>query len=133
MPHWKFICRYNTEKECFIRKMFGDYKHRNISKGDTLYLHKLPKSLIGPFVAKSDPLQNPVQQAWSEQVNANLKCQVKIDWTSTVYRISLGDVPTANLPIMPEDDTNFQKFTNSEGNRVRNALQTHGTVVVSPP
>lgn len=132
MPHWKFICRHNTEKECFIRKMFGDNQPHDISKGDTLYLHKLPKTLIGPFVAQSEPLQSPIQQAWSEQVNANLSCQVKIDWIDTVYRVSLGDVPTEELPIVPKNNKHFQKFNDSEGGRVHDALQKYGRVVISP-
>lgn len=79
MAHYKFVCNWQTERECFYRHLFGNGSEYvketdatlDVSEGDTLFLHRYNRApdrhgyLYGPFIAASDAQQNIVEGAWS--------------------------------------------------------------------
>ena len=85
MRFWKFICKSDTEAECFQRKLFGDTgkmekEVREVKPGDILFLYNIETdTLFGPFKAESsgtskhEPL---VSGAWK----GRFPCQVKVSW-----------------------------------------------------
>ena len=57
--YWRFVCKLETEGECFLRRLFGDVesyaKEKQVKKGDILFLHNIDTDILyGPFTAESD-------------------------------------------------------------------------------
>jgi hypothetical protein len=81
MRYWKFICKNDTEAECFKRRLLGDRKHseevKKVDVGDTCFLYNIETDVLyGPFKAKSRGELNIEPEAWSGRFPA----QVKVDW-----------------------------------------------------
>lgn len=103
MAYWKFVCSWETERECLIRKLAGSFEREtedgeplDVEKGDTIFLHRTtgPNEgtgyLLGPFIAASDASEDIVPQAWNHK--ARFRWQVRFDWEDTVYSLNVGDL-----------------------------------------
>ena len=82
MNYWKFVCKNDTEAECFQRGLFGQVESyldqvRRIKKGDMLILHNIESDvLFAPFTAESDGGWNLESDAWDGRFPA----QVRVSW-----------------------------------------------------
>ncbi len=80
--YWKFICKKETEAECFQRRLFGDTERmwesvKEVKKGDTLFLYNIETDvLFGPFTASCDGGYNVEPEAWGGRFPA----QVRVNW-----------------------------------------------------
>ena len=82
MNYWKFVCKNDTEAECFQRGLFGQVESyldqvRRIKKGDMLILYNIESDvLFAPFTAESDGGRNLESDAWGGRFPA----QVRVSW-----------------------------------------------------
>jgi len=82
MNCWKFVCKNDTEAECFQRGLFGQVESyldqvRRIKKGDMLILYNIESDvLFAPFTAESDGGRNLESDAWGGRFPA----QVRVSW-----------------------------------------------------
>lgn len=142
MAYYKFICTRLTEKECYIRRLFGNEgreidktgEQLDVEEGDTLYLHRLggedePGWVYGPFVAASDAAEFIDPNAWSHQ--GPFDWQVSIDWDETVHGMSVDKIN----PEDGEDRTVVierypQKFSEVQGVFFTGLLKREGVAVI---
>jgi hypothetical protein len=88
MRYWKFVCKKDTEAECFQRMLFGDvYKNwekvEKVQEGDICFLYNLDTdTLFGPFEARSKGQLNIEPEAWGGRFPAQVKVDCK---TITVF------------------------------------------------
>ncbi len=101
MAYYKFVCNWQTERECFYRRLFGNgTKHvdetdvtLDVTEGDTLFLHRYNRApdrhgyLYGPFTAASAAQKNIVEDAWSYV--GSFPWQVRVTVEESVYSRSL--------------------------------------------
>ena len=79
MRYWKFVCKKDTEAECFGRMLFGDTRSfwneiRDVRRGDVLFLYNLETDvLFGPFIADSDGQLNIEPDAWGSRFPAQVR------------------------------------------------------------
>jgi hypothetical protein len=84
VKYWKFICKKDTEAECFQRKLLGDTEKwletvKKVDEGDACFLYNIETDvLFGPFIAKSKGGFNIESEAWSGRFPA----QVRVGWNS---------------------------------------------------
>lgn len=80
--YWKFVCKNDTEAECFKRALFGDTASfrdlvKDVKRGDTLFLYNIESDvLFGPFTAASDGMPDLEPTAWRGRFPA----QVRVDF-----------------------------------------------------
>jgi hypothetical protein len=93
MGYYKFVCNWQTEKECFYRRLFANGSKEvretdatlDVSEGDTLFLHRYNSApdrhgfLYGPFTAASDAQENIAEEAWSYVDEFPWQVQIEID------------------------------------------------------
>jgi len=79
MRYWKFVCKKDTEAECFGRMLFGDTRSswneiRDVRRGDVLFLYNLETDILfGPFIADSDGQLNIEPDAWGSRFPAQVR------------------------------------------------------------
>lgn len=121
MRYWKFVCKRDTEAECFQRMLFGDtmdlWKEvKNVRRGDILFLYNLETDILyGPFVAKSDGGLNIEPDAWSGKFPA----QVRVKLPGAIAKI------TGALAIFPFLKERRCELTKEEGRDVLGYLLMH--------
>jgi hypothetical protein len=139
--YYKFVCNWQTERECFYRRLFGNGSKEveeteavlNVEEGDTLYLHRYNRApdrhgyLYGPFKAASDAQKNIVSNAWGHV--GRFPWQVRISVDGPVYSRSLRqfreqttDPPTEIAPFA-------QEFSEVEGIWLSGVLKDGGQII----
>jgi hypothetical protein len=79
MRYWKFVCKNDTEAECFQRMLFGDGEKmretvERVKKGDICFLYNLDTDvLFGPFKARSDGGMDIEREAWDGRFRAQVR------------------------------------------------------------
>ncbi|SNZ12334.1 hypothetical protein SAMN06269185_1626 [Natronoarchaeum philippinense] len=144
MTLWKFTCTWDTERECMIRRLFGNHEKTTgegeplaVEENDKLLLHRMMRKdsdrhgfLLGPFVAVSDAQENIEPNAWSHIGGINW--QVEIDWVETVYSLDLDDWLEKKDP--PAEITQYaQKFSEVNGIYLEGQLKNEGQVIIDYP
>lgn len=145
MDYWKFTCTWDTERECMIRRLFGNHERETpegdslaVKENDTLFLHRMMTKqsdrsgyLLGPFIAVSDAQEDINSEAWNHLGSINW--QVKIDWVEPVYSLNLDDW-------MDEEDESSmkvtqyaQKFSEVEGIFFKGELKNEGSLIINYP
>jgi hypothetical protein len=81
--YWKFVCKRDTEAECFERALFGDAPSlwdevKEVKRGDTLFLYNLDTDvLFGPFTALSDGGLYLEREAWEGRFPAQVRVSLE--------------------------------------------------------
>lgn len=128
-----------TDKECYIRRLFGNERKHidktgdelNVKEGDTLYLHRWgregePGQLDGPFIAACDAAKSIEPDAWRHR--GKYDWQVRIDWEDTVYSIDIDDIKeTGVIDIKPHP----QALTDTQGTFLPGYLRREGTPIIN--
>jgi hypothetical protein len=84
MKYWKFVCKNDTEAECFQRMLFGDSEKmretvERVKEGDICFLYNLDTDvLFGPFKARDDGRMDIEREAW----DGRFRAQVRVEWDS---------------------------------------------------
>lgn len=124
----KFVCDSGTEKECFMRQLFGNPEMINVEIGEKLFLHNNDSDfLMGPFVASSDLKKNIAPTAWE----GDYPYQVRVDWSDTVFGLSISIATDPHLGDTSEILSNinihggFQSFSESKGVDIISALRNY--------
>ena len=79
MKYWKFVCKNDTEAECFQRMLFGDSAKmwesvERVKEGDICFLYNLDTdTLFGPFEARSSGQMNIEPEAWGGRFPAQVR------------------------------------------------------------
>jgi len=82
MNYWKFVCKNDTEAECFQRGLFGQVETyldqvRRVRRGDMLILYNIESDILfAPFTAESDGARDLEPDAWGGRFPA----QVRVSW-----------------------------------------------------
>lgn len=123
---WKFICDSNTEKECFIRQLFGNNEMiDDIYEGDTLFLHnRQVDKLMGPFKAATDGTMNIVEHAWG----GRFPYQVYVVWEDPVRELPLEKATNpehTENPIRLPIRRGFQALSQKNTEQLLYALREH--------
>lgn len=144
MTHWKFTCTWDTERECLIRRLFGNHKKTtqegeplDVEENDTLFLHRMMSKeserrgyLLGPFVAASDAQKNINSNAWSHL--GSIDWQVEIDWVETVYSLEIDSWLEGSDP--PLEITQYaQHFNDVQGMYLEGQLKNEGDIIIDYP
>jgi hypothetical protein len=82
---WKFVCKNDTEAECFQKMLFGDIGRRReivgrVKEGSICSLYNLDAdTLFCPFEARSSGQMNTKPEAWGGRFPAQVKvgCRAK--------------------------------------------------------
>ena len=144
MSYWKFVCTWDTERECMIRRLFGNNSDTtkegdllDVEQHDTLHLHRMMTKdsdrhgyLLGPFIATDGAQDNIEPNAWSHIGTVNW--QVEIDWTEPVYSLNLDDWLENRDPPL-EIIQYAQKFNDVQGTYLTGQLKNKGNVVIDYP
>lgn len=143
MSYWKFIATWETETECYIRRLFGNDgdiiektgQSLDVGEGDTLFLHRWRSGergghIDGPFVAESPGERNIVENAWSHK--AQFDWQVRIGWEDTVYTRRIEDLQSDSDDPLIDFKHYPQSFSETKGIWLTAAIKK-GTPIVSPP
>lgn len=124
----KFVCNSETEKECFIRRLFGNPDPVNVKQGDKLFLHNNDSDfLMGPFIASSDSKENISSVAWE----GKYQYQVQVDWNEPIYGLSISIATDPHLGETSDilSDINihggFQSFSTSNGEDIISVLKNY--------
>jgi len=141
--YYKFVCNWQTERECFYRRLFGNgtkYVDEtdttlNVTAGDTLFLHRYTRTpdrygyLYGPFTAASDAQKNIVEEAWGYV--GRFPWQVRIEVEDTVFLRSVEALrEQAEDP--PADLAGYaQEFSEIEGLWLTGAVE-NGDAILEP-
>lgn len=78
MRYWKFICKKDTEAECFQRMLFGDTSRlrdavESVREGDICFLYNIETdTLFGPFNARSNGRMSIEPEAWGGRYPAQV-------------------------------------------------------------
>lgn len=125
---YKFVCDSSTEKECFIRQLFGNTETVDVESGEMLFLHNNDSDfLMGPFVANSDLEKNIIPTAWE----GDYPYQVRVDWSEPVYGLSISIATDPHLGNTSEILSNinihggFQSFSESNGEDIISVLRNY--------
>lgn len=124
----KFVCDSNTEKECFIRRLFGNPEEVDIQKGDKLFLHNNDSDfLMGPFIAASDLKEDISPVAW----DGDYQYQVRIDWEEPIYGLSISIATDPHMGETSEVLSNinihggFQSLSTNKGEDIISTLKNY--------
>ena len=139
MAHWKFIASQMTEKECYIRRLFGNERRQidktgeelDVEEGDTLYLHRWrskeePAKLDGPFLAASDAGKNLVPDAWRHR--GKYDWQVPVDWDETVYSVDVDKLDGSDAVDIKHYP---QTFSEVQGTFLSGFLKREGMAIIN--
>jgi hypothetical protein len=141
MSYFKFVCNWQTERECFYRRLFGNgSKHvqetdvtLDVSEGDTLFLHRYNRHpdrhgyLYGPFTAASDAQRNIVEGAWS--CVGRFPWQVRVTVEEPVYSRSLRSFRDKIDDPPAEIDGFAQAFSEVSGMWLEGAVKDGGRII----
>lgn len=144
MEYWKFTCTFDTERECMIRRLFGNHKKTtdggkplDVEDGDTLFLHRMMTKqsdrkgyFLGPFIADSDDKININSDAWNHV--GSIRWQVRIDWEEPIYSFNIDNWLENSDP--PLKITQYaQKFNEVQGPYLKGQLRKEGRKVIHHP
>lgn len=124
--YWRFVCKLETEGECFLRRLFGDVesyaKEKQVKKGDILFLHNIDTDILyGPFTAETDAGLIEAD-AW----DGRFKWQVRVNWNK-LYKLKNVSKIFPNLH-------RKHRLSDSEGEEIIKMLEEMGTeITISPP
>ncbi len=144
MAYWKFTCTWDTERECMIRRLFGNHEKTTadgepleVEQNDILFLHRMTTKgsnkhgyLLGPFVAASSAQENINPDAWSRLGSINW--QVRVDWVETVHSFNIDDWLEQNDPPL-EINQYAQKYNEVQGIYLKGQLKTEGNPIIDYP
>jgi len=144
MAYWKFTCTWDTERECMIRRLFGNHEKTTangepfeIEQNDILFLHRMMTKdsnrqgyLLGPFVAASSAQENINPDACSHLGSINW--QVEIDWVETVHSLNIDDWLEKNDPPL-EINQYAQKLVELLGMYLKGQLKNEGKTIIDYP
>lgn len=125
--YWVFACSRETERECFLRRLFGDRESymeiRRVRKGDTLFLHnKDTDVLYGPFEAITDACLRIEPDAWGGRFN----WQVRVKWNE-LYKLDNASIRFRfNL-------RGRLSVSDNEGEEIIRTLREEGIKLITPP
>jgi len=139
MVAYKFISTWATDKECYIRRLFGNEgktidktgDELDVKEGDTLYLHRWggrdePGQLDGPFIAACDAQENIDHHAWRHK--GKFDWQVRIDWDDQVYSMDIEDINEGgDGPIKPHP----QVLTEVQELYLDGLMEREGTPIIN--
>lgn len=128
-----------TDKECYIRRLFGNERKHidksgdelDVKNGDTLFLHRWgnedePGQIDGPFVAEGDAGKDIEPRAWRHR--GKYDWQVRIDWEETVYSLDIDEINESGaIDIMHYP----QAFNDVEGPFLTGLLKRKGTPIIN--
>lgn len=109
---WKFVCRSETESECFQRGLFGSIIKfwddvKEIKKGDVLFLYNIDTDvLFGPFIAATDGGLDIDHEAWGGRFQA----QVRVEWKA----ISILQEASKKFPFLRAPEIRLPKEQGEE-------------------
>ena len=139
MGHWKFIATWMTDKECYIRRLFGNERKQidktgdelDVKEGDTLYLHRWgnedePGQLDGPFIAACDAGKDLEPDAWRHR--GKYDWQVRIDWEDTVYSMNIDKINEGDAVDIKHYP---QALTEVQGMFLSGLLKRKGTPIIN--
>lgn len=144
MTYWKFTCTWDTERECLIRRLFGNHEKTTtegepleVEENDTLFLHRMMTKgsdrqgyLLGPFIAASDAQKSINPNAWNHL--GSIDWQVEIDWVRTVYSLNIDEWLKKKNP--PLEITQYAQFFNEvQGTYLEGQLKNEGGTVIDYP
>lgn len=141
MSYYKFVCNWQTERECFYRRLFGNSQRYSsetdatldVSEGYTLFLHRYNRNpdrhgyLYGPFTAASDGEENIVEGAWSHV--GDFSWQVQVTVKTPVYSRSLRGFRESNDNPPAEIKGYAQKFTETQGLWLSGEVKKGDTII----
>ncbi|NHN60454.1 MULTISPECIES: hypothetical protein [Halorussus] len=145
MAYWKFTCTWDTERECMIRRLFGNHQREtdegeplDVEQNDTLFLHRMMTKqsdrhgyLLGPFVATSDAKENINPDAWNHL--GSIDWQVEIDWVEPVYSLNLDDWTDDDGESTMDVTQYAQKFNEVQGIFFEGRLRNEGNLIINYP
>jgi len=124
--YWIFVCGRGTERECFLRRLFGDhesYKERKqVREGDTLFLYNIDTDVLyGPFKAVTDARLGIEQEAW----DGKFKWQVRVNWNE-LYKLNEA---SEIFPYL----RGRHRLSDNEGEKIIRTLREGGIKLITPP
>jgi hypothetical protein len=141
MNYWKFICTWETERECMARRLVGNDKRYtpdgvklDAREGDIIFLHRTRNAeaksgfLLGPFTAESDAQQNIIHDAWNHL--SAFSWQVEIGWEDPVYSFSVDDYHEDNNNPVVDFSAYSQQFSEIQGSFITGKLKD-GDIIIS--
>lgn len=141
MNYWKFICTWETERECMARRLVGNDKRYtpdgiklDVKKGDIIFLHRTRNAeaksglIFGPFVAESHAQKNIVRDAWDHL--SSFSWQVRVGWEGPVYSLNVEDYyENSNNPVV-NLSAYSQQLSEVQGTFMTGKLKD-GSVIIS--
>ena len=123
--YWIFVCGRGTERECFLRRLFGDHEsymgERQVRRGDTLFLHNRDTDVLyGPFEAITDACLGIEPDAWGGRFN----WQVRVKWNE-LYKL---DNASRRFHLHGR-----LSVSDNEGEEIIRTLREEGIKLITPP